>query len=314
MTRILVADKVDENELKRLEREGFEVDRRFDIQYEELKNVIKEYDAIIVRSRTKVTKEIIDAAPKLKLIARPGVGLDNIDVEYAKKKGIEVVNSPEAPTRSVAELVIALIFSLYRKIPIADRKMKNGIWAKKELVGHELKGKTIGIIGCGRIGREVGRLAHALGLNVIGYDIYEIPEKVIKELDMKVVSNLKDLLKESDIVTLHVPLTNNTKGMIGKEELQLMKRTAIIINTSRGGIVKESDLLEALKNGTIAGAGLDVYSEEPPKSDLLKELISLDNVVATPHIGATTEEAIKANTRIVVDKIISFFKKMNKRE
>ncbi|MGQ4833480.1 MAG: D-2-hydroxyacid dehydrogenase [Candidatus Asgardarchaeia archaeon] len=309
MTRILVADKVDENELKRLEREGFEVDRRFDIQYEELKNVIKEYDAIIVRSRTKVTKEIIDAAPKLKLIARPGVGLDNIDVEYAKKKGIEVVNSPEAPTRSVAELVIALIFSLYRKIPIADRKMKNGIWAKKELVGHELKGKTIGIIGCGRIGREVGRLAHALGLNVIGYDIYEIPEKVIKELDMKVVSNLKDLLKESDIVTLHVPLTNNTKGMIGKEELQLMKRTAIIINTSRGGIVKESDLLEALKNGTIAGAGLDVYSEEPPKSDLLKELISLDNVVATPHIGATTEEAIKANTRIVVDKIISFFKK-----
>ena len=310
MVKILVADKVDENELKRLEERNFQVDRRFDISHEELKEVIKDYDAIIVRSRTKVTKEIIDAAQKLKLIARPGVGLDNIDVEYAKSKGIEVVNSPEAPTRSVAELVIALIFALYRKITVADRKMKEGVWAKKELVGHEVKGKTIGIIGCGRIGREVGRIAHALGLNIIGYDICEIPQNIIKELNMKVVSNLKDLLSEADIVTIHIPLTEDTRGMIGKNELELMKNNAFLINTARGGIVNEKDLLDALKSGKIAGAGLDVYSEEPPKSEILKELISLDNVVATPHIGATTEEAIKANTRIVVDKIISFFERM----
>lgn len=239
-----------------------------------------------MRSRTKIDAEVIKKGKNLKLIARAGVGVDNIDVEEAAARKIEIITSPAAPAVSVAELTVALMLVLARKINTAMQLTREGRWEKVE--GIELRGKVAGIIGIGRIGREVARLCRCLGMEVIAYDVRK---EALNELHgIKLADSLEDLLRSSDIVTLHVPLTKETHRLIGKREIFLMKNGALLINTSRGSIVDQEALLEALKVGKLGGAALDVLEREPP-GELEMELIKHPNVVVTPHIGSQTVEA-----------------------
>jgi D-3-phosphoglycerate dehydrogenase len=302
--KVLVCDLIDPEGIELLKEFGFEVLLEPEISMEDLKRKVAEYHVLIVRSRTKVTKDIIDAGKNLKIIARAGAGVDNIDVEYAEKKGVRVVCTPEAVATAVAELTMGLILSLARQIPMADRAMKEGKWIKKEIVGWELQGKTLGIIGLGRIGQRVAKLAKAFGMKIIACELNSVSEHLLKELDVEIVP-LEELLKKSDIITLHVPLTQETYHMIGKKEIEQMKNGVYIVNTSRGSIIDEKALFEALKNGKIAGAALDVYEKEPPNDF---SLIKLPNVICTPHIGAQTLEAQKYASIIVAQKIISIVK------
>ena len=295
--RILVTDPIHEDGIK-LMREFAEVDVATDLKPSQLLERIVQYEVLVVRSATKVTKELIDAGKQLKIIARAGVGLDNIDVEAARARGIQVINTPEAPTVAVAELTIALMLSWIRHLPRADSGMKEGKWEKAELMGGELRGKTLGIIGTGRIGRAVGYKAKAFLMNLLAYDVVQNQE-FAERTGAKYV-DLDTLLRESDFVTLHVPLMPETKHMMSKRELDLMKPTALLINTSRGEVVDEAALIKALKKGKIAGACLDVYEREPPaESPLLK----LSNVVLTPHLGASTREAQRDAAVLVAKKI-----------
>lgn len=300
----MVAAPLHERAIEVLKNAGFE------IVYEEypdetrLLELVGDVEAIVVRSKPKVTRKVIEAAPKLKVIGRAGVGLDNIDLEAAKERGIKVVNSPGASSRSVAELAVALMFSVARKIAFADRKMREGIWAKKQAMGIELEGKTIGVVGFGRIGYEVARIAHALGMKVLLYDPYPNEERA-KEVGGTFAS-LEDLLRESDVVTLHVPLIDATYHLINEERLKLMKPTAILINAARGAVVDTGALVKALQEGWIAGAGLDVFEEEPLPKD--HPLTKLDNVVLTPHIGASTVEAQMRAGVQVAEQIVEALK------
>ncbi|WP_188203212.1 hydroxyacid dehydrogenase [Thermococcus camini] len=302
--KVLVAAPLHERAIEVLKNAGFE------IVYEEypdetrLLELVGDVEAIVVRSKPKVTRKVIEAAPKLKVIGRAGVGLDNIDLEAAKERGIKVVNSPGASSRSVAELAVALMFSVARKIAFADRKMREGIWAKKQAMGIELEGKTIGVVGFGRIGYEVARIAHALGMKVLLYDPYPNEERA-KEVGGTFAS-LEDLLRESDVVTLHVPLIDATYHLINEERLKLMKPTAILINAARGAVVDTGALVKALQEGWIAGAGLDVFEEEPLPKD--HPLTKLDNVVLTPHIGASTVEAQMRAGVQVAEQIVEALK------
>ena len=298
--KILICDPIDESGISRLREAGFEVDVKPNITEDQISEIIHEYDAIIVKSRVKVGREIIERGVKLKVIGRAGVGLDNIDVEAAKERGLIVLNTPEAPADSTAELTIGLILSLARMIPLADRSMKEGMWLKRRLKGWQLKGKTIGIIGLGNIGLRVARLAKAFGMKILINKRTPPDPKILEDLGAEFVS-LEELLRRSDIVSLHVPLTEETKGMIGAHEISIMKDGAFIVNTSRGAVIDEEALFEALKSGKLGGAALDVYSEEPPK-DL--RLIKLPNVVCTPHIGAQTREAQKEVSILIAEKII----------
>jgi len=302
--KVLVCDPIDPEGIELLKEFGFEVLVEPEISMEDLKRKVAEYHVLIVRSRTKVTKDVIDAGKNLKIIARAGAGVDNIDVEYAEKKGIQVVCTPEAVATAVAELTMGLILSLARQIPTADRAMKEGRWIKKEIVGWELQGKTIGIIGFGRIGQRVARLAKAFGMKIVVCELNRVPEHLLKELDVE-IAPLEKLLKKSDIITLHVPLTQETYHMIGKKEIEQMKNGVYVVNTSRGGIIDEKALFEALKTGKIAGAALDVYEKEPPNDF---SLTKLSNVICTPHIGAQTLEAQKYASIMVAQKIISIVK------
>ena len=304
-TRVLVCDTIDKKGVDIMRSNGLQVDYRPDIKQEDLLNLAKEYDILIVRSRTKVRKDIIDASDgRLRLIARVGVGLDNIDVDYAKTKGIKVINAEEAAMTAVAELVIGMMISLARGIVKADHSMKQGRWIKNELMGIELRGKYLGIVGMGKIGTRVARLARALGMNIIAYDVVRIDPMLVRELSM-VVSDLETLLRSSDFVTLHVPLNESTRYMIDENRLAMMKSTAYIINTSRGSVIDEKALLKALRDRSIAGAALDVFEVEPPTD---QELIALDNVICTPHIGAQTREAQELAANIIAEKVIHFVK------
>ncbi|MGC9398181.1 MAG: D-2-hydroxyacid dehydrogenase [Anaerolineae bacterium] len=282
MTRLLVCDPIDASAVEAIRELGIEVDVRDDITAEALAEIIGNYDAMIVRSRTKVREPLIDQATHLKLIVRAGVGLDNIDVAYAKSKGITVANTPAASTNAVAELTLGLMLSLARHIPRADATMKAGEWAKKALKGTELRGKTLGVIGYGRIGQAVGEKAKALGMEVLAHDPYVEHEDIV-EFDV--------LLAAADYVTLHLPHMESTHHLLDAEAFAKMKPGARLIHAARGGIVDETALYEALVEGHVAGAALDVYSEEPPRSELLRKLVALPQVVATPHIGAGTTEA-----------------------
>lgn len=297
--KVLVADSISEDALKGLKDLGVEVVEKTDIEHDELLNDISNYDGIIVRSRTKVRKDIIGkAAGKLKFIVRAGVGLDNIDVDYALEMGIEVMNTPEASTNGVAELTIGYMLSLLRNIPRGTSSMKKKEWIKKELVGHELGGMTVGIIGLGRIGKRTALLLHCFGSKILGYDPYV---DKMEGSDIEMV-DIDELLNRSDIVSLHIPHSEETHHMIGKEELRKMKNSAYLINCARGGIVDEEALYEALKNGDIAGAALDVFEVEPPRDSKLMEL---DNFICTPHLGA---QAVEAKNRVgeeVVKKVAS---------
>ena len=284
--KVGICDPIAKEGVEILKNEGFEVVDLTEIPKDEIINHVADLDAIIVRSATKVRKEMIDAAKNLKAIGRAGVGLDNIDVEYAKSKGIRVINTPGATSISVAELTIGLILAVMRKIAYADREMRKGAWPKKRCKGIEMYGKTLGIIGIGRIGREVAKRGRALGMKVIYYDVYRPDEATERELGVE-FRDLESLLSEADVITLHVPLVPETRHMINAERIAKMKDGAILINAARGGIVDEDALYEALKSGKLYGAALDVYENEPLKGS---KLFELDNVVLTPHIGAQAKE------------------------
>lgn len=294
--KVLVTDPIHEDGIKKLE-EFADVEVATDLNQEALIKKIPEFDAIIVRSATKVGKDVLDAAENLKLIVRAGVGLDNIDLDVAEEKSIKVENTPEAPTTAVAELAIGLMLTWARNLPKADKSLKEGKWIKSQLVGTELKGKTLGIIGTGRIGREVAQRAKALGMNLLGHDVVKSDE--FKEMNGEYVS-LDELLKNSDYVTIHVPLIPPTEHMIGEEQLKLMKSTAVIVNTARGPIIDEKALVKALENEEIAGACVDVYEHEPPEESPLTQL---DNVITIPHLGASTREAQRAAGILAAEKI-----------
>lgn len=301
---VLVCDSIDQVGIDSMERAGLTVHYKPDIKPAELVSSVKDYDVLVVRSRTKVTKEVVDAAVQAKIIARVGVGLDNVDVQAAEMKKIRVINAPEAASIAVSELVIGLMISLARSIPKADAETKRGSWIKKELMGTQLSGKYLGIVGVGNIGRNIGRMAKALRMNLIGYDPYPIKREFISETGM-IVTDLNTLLESADFVTCHVPATPETKHMFNSEHLAKMKSTAYLINTSRGDVIDENALFEVLKSGKLAGAALDVFEVEPPTN---KGLINLANVVCTPHIGAQTKEAQELASRVIAEKVIQILR------
>jgi len=305
--RVLVCDPIEAEGIAMLHSAGFEVDEKPTITSQELLGVISGYDAVVIRSRTKVTRDVMRAGRRLKAIARAGVGLDNVDVDFARQVGIQVISTPAALTVSVAELTVALMLDVLRQISFADRNMKEGKWIKSRLVGRELKGKTVGVIGAGgRIGGEVARILRTgFGANIIGYDIVDISQRAA-ELGMELARDLNDLLARSDIVTVHVPYSQATHHLLDEKRIAAMKRGSIIINTSRGDIVDGQALLKALKEKHLSGAGLDVFHTEPPREDWEKELISLPDgvTVCTCHIGAQTAEGQKTASMMASEALI----------
>lgn len=274
---IVIADNLVEEAVEELRKSG-------DVSYrpENLEEAVKEADVLVVRSATKVTRELIAEAGKLKMVARAGIGLDNIDVEACKEKGIKVVNTPEASTNAVAELVVGLMIASFRNVQKAHHQMKNGIWDKKQLMGSEIEGKTLGIIGYGRIGSLLAKKASALGMKIVAHDPHARKDETAAFVD-----NVDELFSQADIISIHTPLVEATKNLINKENISKMKDGVYIINTARGPIVDEDALYESCKSGKVAGAALDVYCEEPYKGKLLE----LDNVYFTPHLGGSTKEA-----------------------
>jgi D-3-phosphoglycerate dehydrogenase len=297
--KILVCDKTESEAIERMRAAGLQVDVRDDISPEELLNVLPAYDGMVVRSRTKVRQPLIDAAPNLKVIVRGGVGLDTIDAEYARSKGVTVMNTPKASSASVAELAIGNLFALARSICAATASMKAGKWEKKKFVGDEIGGKTLGIIGVGNIGKEVAKRAIALGMTVLAYDPY------LHECESVNLTGLDDLLSRSDYISLHLPKTKDSANMIGSAQFEKMKTGVRIINCARGGIVDEDALYDALVSGKVAGAALDVFAVEPCEGH---RLFSLENVIGSPHIGAATKEAQGRVGAEVAEKLIEFAK------
>ncbi|SKA75586.1 D-3-phosphoglycerate dehydrogenase [Caloramator quimbayensis] len=300
MIRVLISDGLDDIAVKILSDKGYDV---LECEKEELLDIIRNVDVLVVRSATKVRKPLIDKAlesKRLKLIIRGGVGVDNIDVEYAKESGIEVRNTPTASSISVAELTLSHMFAVSRFLHISNVTMRDNKWEKKKYEGVELFGKTLGLIGFGRIAREVAKRAYSLGMDVIYYDILGKADGY----DEYEYCSFDDVLKKSDYVSLHIPYSNDKRNVIGERELSLMKDTAFLINCARGGVVDENALLDALNNNKIAGAGIDVFEEEPTKNE---QLINHPKVSVTPHIGASTVEAQKRIGLEVVDIIDDFF-------
>jgi len=299
--KILICDPTETTAIERLRAAGMEVDVHDNIGTEELQSVLSAYDGIVVRSRTKVRAQLIDAAPNLKVIVRGGVGLDTIDADYARSKGITVLNTPLASSASVAELTIAYLFALARSIYQTTASMKAGKWEKKKFEGDEIGGKTLGIIGFGNIGSEVARRASALKMKVLAYDSY------ISSAEGVEMVPLDELLALSDYVTFHLPLTDETRNMISHTAFAKMKDGVRLVNCARGGIVDEDALYDALVSGKVAGAALDVYTQEPCQGH---RLYSLDQVIGSPHIGAATHEAQARIGTEVADKLIDIYRKM----
>ncbi|MBQ2819719.1 MAG: D-2-hydroxyacid dehydrogenase [Clostridia bacterium] len=304
MIRVLASDGMEASAVAKLRELGYEVVEQF-YEPEELAQKVKEYDVLVVRSATKVRVPVIDSAAdggKLKLVIRGGVGVDNIDVKYAEEKGITVRNTPNASSASVAELAIGHMFSLSRFIGIANATMREGAWNKKKYEGTEIAGKTLGLIGMGRIARETAKRAYALGMKIIytrrSGKCCELPE------EWKYVS-MDELLKSADFVSLHMPAPADKKPIFTKEVFEMMKPTAFLVNTARGVLIDEDALCDALDNGTIAGAALDVFAEEPTKNE---RLCKHPKVSITPHIGGSTKEAQSRIGEEIVDIITGFFK------
>src|SRR3989441_2639361 len=297
---VLICDQVAPILNDILRKNGLKISYEPEISPEQIKEKIGNFDIVVVRSRTKITKEMIDRANKCKIIARVGVGLDNIDVGAAKTKEIRVINAVEGAMNAVAELVLGLMLSLAREIPRADREIRNGKWLKKELMGTELSGKYLGIVGLGNIGKKLAKHARALNMNIIGYDIIPIPEDFSREVGL-IKADLETLLSSADYISFHVPLTDSTHYLINSQRLAKMKKNTCIINTSRGEIIDENALYDALKEGKIAGAALDVFETEPAIGN---KLATLPNVICTPHIGAQTKEAQALAANVIAEKII----------
>jgi len=304
MAKILVCDPTDPKAVAKMQEADYlqVVHNDQGTPADELLKIVGDYDCLVVRSATKVTKEVIDAGKNLKLIVRGGVGVDNIDVAYAKEKGIEVRNTPAASSVSVAELALGMMFSLSRKLHAADASMKQMKWEKKAFKGTELWGKTLGIVGIGRIGQELAKRVLGLGMKVIAYDPYVKAAAAGME-GVEDVS-LQDLVQRSDIISLHVPKAPETHHMFSTEQFKKMKNSAFIVNTSRGGVIDEAALAQALQEGEIAGAALDVYEKEPATEHLFA---GFDNVLLTPHIAAQTKEGQARVGFEVADIVRDFF-------
>jgi D-3-phosphoglycerate dehydrogenase len=300
--KVLISDSLSEEGLEILRSAGLNVVYKPGLSPEELKKEIEDADALIIRSGTKVMKEIIDHAKRLKVIGRAGTGLDNVDVAKATEKGIVVMNVPGGNTLSAAEHTFALILSLARRIPQANAAVKSGVWDRKKFMGVELNGKVLGVIGLGRIGSIVAERALCFKMKVLGYDPFVSPE-VAKERGIELVS-LDELLSKSDFVTIHTPLTKETYHLLNKERISKMKKGAYLINCARGGIIDENALYEALVSGHLAGAALDVFEKEPVPSDY--PLLKLDNVVVTPHLGASTLEAQKVVAVEIAKQVVDY--------
>ena len=299
--KVLICDKTEQEYIEQMRAAGLTVDVRDDITPEELPNVLPAYEGMVVRSRTKVRQPLIDVCPNLKVIVRGGVGLDTIDHEYAKSKGIAVMNTPMASSASVAELAIGYMFALARNTYKATTTMKAEKWDKKSFEGDEIGDKTLGLIGVGNIGKETAKRANALGMTVVAYDPY-----VNEAEGIKMVS-LDELLAQADYITLHLPKTKESADMIGTEQFAKMKKGVRIVNCARGGIINEDALFDALTSGKVAGAALDVFASEPPTD---WKLLKLDNVIGSPHIGAATKEAQARVGAEVAAKLIDFAKNM----
>jgi len=282
---VLIADGLEENGQAILHLSA-NVHDRTGISLNDLLEIVKDYDAMLVRSRTKVTAQVFETASRLKVIGRAGVGVDNIDLEAAKAHGVTVVNAPTSTSLAVAELTIGLMLAMAREIPRADAGMKQGQWLKKNLAGTELYGKTLGIIGMGRIGAEVGTRAAAFGMSILGYDPLIAPEEINRRGAEPV--SLDNLYARSDYISLHLPLTDETRSMVSEQAFGRMKRGVRIVCAARGGIIDESALLAALESDHVAGAALDVFTSEPPGTS---DLVMHPKVIATPHVGAQTKEA-----------------------
>ena len=294
--KILISDRIFDEGIKILEAKGYQVTCAWDMPKTDLSKIIGSYDAMIVRSATKVEGDLLDNAKKLRVIGRAGEGLDNVDYEKAKVLGISLVNTPHVSFVSVAELTIGYILALARNIVQGTTSLRQGNWEKEELMGIEVSGKTLGVIGCGYIGKDVERLAIALGMQVIP----------VEECVSDRFVSLGEMLPKADFITIHVPLTPRTHHMISVREFELMKRGAMLIDCSRGGVVDQEALYRAIVSGKVAGAALDVFEEEPPKNS---KLLTLNNVIATPHMGAQTREAqLKASIQIA-DAVIDALEK-----
>ncbi len=297
--KILVCDKTEMDAIEKIRAAGITVDTNFEITPEELPNVLPNYDGCVVRSRTKIRQPLIDVCPNLKVIVRGGVGLDNIDTEYARSKGITVMNTPKAASASVAELAIGYMFMLARLLYKASSTMKEGKWEKKAFEGDEIGGKVLGLIGIGNIGKEVAVRAAALGMTVIAYDPY------VQEAPAVKIVTLEEVLAKSDYISLHLPKTKESADMIGAAQFGKMKDGVRLVNCARGGIVNEAALYDALVSGKVAGAALDVFGEEPPTD---WKLAKHELVICSPHIGAATREGQGRVGAEVADKLIEFAK------
>ncbi|MEM2082319.1 MAG: hydroxyacid dehydrogenase [Candidatus Bathyarchaeia archaeon] len=306
--RILICDEVHPDGIDILRRKGFQVDVRLDLSGEGLKEELPKYSAVIVRGRTKLTRDLLRGAGGLKLIVRAGVGLDNIDLDAANELGIKVMATPEATTQSVAELTIGLILSLLRRIPFNDAALKGGKWVKSGSMGRELRGSLLGVVGAGgRIGSEVARIAKiGFGAEVIGFDIVDISRRA-SEIGFRIAGSLEELLRESDIVTVHVPYSPSTHHLIDRRRIGLMKDGALLVNTSRAEVIDGMAALEALKAGKLGGLALDVFTKEPPVDAWERELVGSDKCVCTCHIGAQTLEGQRRASLAAAERVCAFF-------
>ena len=302
--KLLVSDPLSEEGLKILTASGIPVDVRPGLSEDELCKIIGDYDGLIIRSGTTVTKKIMDAGKKLKVVGRAGVGVDNVDVPYATQKGILVMNTPSANIISAAEHSLAMIMTLARNIPWAHVSVHKGEWKRSKFTGIELYGKTLGIIGVGRVGGEIAKRAKSFNMTMIGYDPY-LPKEVADDLGVR-LTTLDDVLKNSDIMTIHTPLLPETKNMISMPQFKMMRKNALLVNVARGGIVNEEDLYTALKEKVIAGAAFDVYVDEPLKEGC--KLLELDNLVMTPHLGASTIEAQEKVSVDIAENVIMYLR------
>ncbi len=304
MKKILVSDKLADDGINYLnEQSGIQVHIQVGMNEDQLCEIIGDYDALLIRSDTKVTKRVLQAATKLKVVGRAGIGVDNVDIPAATEQGVIVMNTPDANATTTAELAIAHMFSLSRNLPEASASVRAGKWERSQLVGAEINHKTFAILGFGTIGRLAAKRACGLGMRVIAYDPF-VAEEIFDQYGAQSV-DLDALVKEADYLTLHCPMIEKTRGIIGADQLKMMKKTAMLINCARGGLVDEAALYEALKNGEIAKAALDVYEQEPPKDSPLFEL---DNIEFTPHLGASTREAQVAVSVEIAIQAVTYLK------
>ena len=301
--KIFVSDDVNESGLEPLRAAGLAVEKRTGLKGGELAESLRASDGLVVRSETKVTAQLMEAAPRLRVIGRAGVGVDNIDVPAATQRGVVVMNAPDGNTMTTAEHTMALLLALARRVPQGDASLKAGRWERKKFVGVELRGKTLGVVGLGRIGRVVASRARGFEMKVVAFDPFVAPEQVsAEEIEL---APLEDVLGRADFLTVHAPLTPETRGLVGAREFALMKQGVRVINCARGGLIDERALHAAIKEGKVAGAALDVFEQEPPPAD--HPLLSLEEVIVTPHLGASTREAQEGVALTVAEQMRDFF-------